>query len=346
YDIDQDAEGNLWFTVYAYGLIKFDGMAFTHYNSSAGLPTKNLNNLVIDDKNRFWISADIGLLFFQPEKQTFRLINEQDGLSNSSVQAIDIDPSKNLWIGTRKGLNLLDPNEQDALAEGITSRKIAFKKYLFDDGMIGIGVSRGAILADSSGKIWTGGNNYLSVHLPEFQRPEKAAAVTITGLDLFNDKITWKEILNTKIDTTFQLSNGIEINDCRFDSVANWSLIPLNPSFKYDNNFLTFNFVGITTYQPEQVQYQYILEGWDDTWSGVTSRTSAPYVNLPPGNYTFKVKAINSSGNWSEPAAYKFEIRSPWFWNIWSKLGYLISIILASIATFRWRTSEFRKRQR
>jgi serine phosphatase RsbU (regulator of sigma subunit) len=136
------------------------------------------------------------------------------------------------------------------------------------------------------------------------------------------------------------------MSGCEFDSVSLWYQLPLHASFRYNNNFLTFNFVGATTYQPEQVKYQYMLEGWDESWSGISSRTSAPYGNLPPGNYTFMVKAMNSTGTWSEPLSYSFSIRPPWFWNFWSKLAYLLITITGIFAIFRWRTGELRKRQR
>ena len=58
--------------------------------------------------------------------------------------------------------------------------------------------------------------------------------------------------------------------------------------------------------QPKKVKYQYILEGNDEQWSAVTLRTEAVYGNLAAGTYTFKVKAMNADGFWSDELTYPF----------------------------------------
>jgi ligand-binding sensor domain-containing protein/serine phosphatase RsbU (regulator of sigma subunit) len=343
YDINQDSEGNLWFAIWGYGLIKYDGLHFSHFSTSNGLPNRHPQCMVIDNKNRKWIGTEEGLIVMKED--SFIVFNQANGLSNSNVQALQIDPYGNVWIGTRDGLNKLDFNDIEKFLDSNTSEKDFLKKYNFDDGLILIGVGRNGLYFDPEGRLWIGGNNLLSVHHPEKNTYRDPPAISLSSLDLFNDKIAWGELLSNR-DTSINLSNGMILSGFEYDSVSLWNQLPLNASFRYNNNFLTFNFVGATTYQPEQVKYQYMLEGWDESWSGITARTSAPYGNLPPGNYTFAVKAMSSSGVWSEPLRYNFTIRPPWFWNIWSKMGYLLSIATVIISLFRWRTSELRKRQR
>ncbi len=340
YSILQDLEGNMWYLINRYGLVKYDGISFHHYNTTNGLPNKGLQCMAIDKKNRKWIGSETGLMLL--EGDSILLFDESNGLSNSNVQALQLDSAGNLWIGTRDGLNKL-PSENMNFTKA--PNKDLFKKYGYYDGMISIGIGRGSMFVDSKNQLWMGGNNFLTKHYPEQETHLLAPSISLTSLDLFNDKISWGEVLANK-DTSISLSNGLVLKGCEFDSVSLWHELPMNASFKYNNNFLTFNFVGATTYQPEQVKYQYMLEGWDESWSGLSSRTSAPYGNLPPGDYTFLVKAMNSSGTWSEPLKYTFSIRPPWFWNIWSKIAYLLFTITTIFAIFRWRTGELRKRQR
>jgi ligand-binding sensor domain-containing protein/serine phosphatase RsbU (regulator of sigma subunit) len=343
YDINQDKEGNLWFAIWGYGMIKYDGISFTHFNSSNGFPSKHLQSMAIDNQSNLWIGTENGLVLMRYD--SIRVYDESGGLSNSNIQALQIDHNGVLWVGTRNGLNRIAINDISDFKTNPSLEKYILKKYYFDDGMISIGVSRNSLLYDNKGNLWMGGNNSLSIHIPEKITPISKLSVTLTSLDLFNDRIGWGDFVNKK-DSTATLSNGMTMSGCEFDSVSLWYQLPLNASFKYNNNFLTFNFVGATTYQPEQVKYQYMLEGWDESWSGISSRTSAPYGNLPPGDYTFMVKAMNSSGIWSEPLTYSFRIRPPWFWNIWSKIAYLLFTVTGIFAIFRWRTGELRKRQR
>src|SRR5690606_12594167 len=86
----------------------------------------------------------------------------------------------------------------------------------------------------------------------------------------------------------------------------------------YDNNHITFQFVGINTQSPKKIKYQYKLEGIDPHWSGITDRGEAPYSNLSHGRYTFKARAMNGEGIWSGELLYPFEIRPPWWLSWWA----------------------------
>jgi serine phosphatase RsbU (regulator of sigma subunit) len=90
-----------------------------------------------------------------------------------------------------------------------------------------------------------------------------------------------------------------------------------------------------------------MLEGYEDDWSPLTTRNEAVYTNIPPGLYTFKVKAQNSSGIWSEESiSYAFEITPP-FWKTWWFYTLCVVVILASIITFiRYRTAQLEKEKK
>jgi len=52
---------------------------------------------------------------------------------------------------------------------------------------------------------------------------------------------------------------------------------------------------------PEENQYKYIMEGFDQNWQNVGNRRFVSYTNLTAGNtYTFRVKASNKDGLWNE----------------------------------------------
>ena len=141
--------------------------------------------------------------------------------------------------------------------------------------------------------------------------------IQITGLQLFNENISWVNV-EKKMDSTFNLGNGVEVGDLQFDGTSTWYGLPTHLSLSHDNNYLTFSFVGITMHQSKKVRYQYTLEGMDKSWSALTSHTEAPYGNLPSGSYTFKVKAMNSDGYWSKEFKYPFIIRPPWWYSWWA----------------------------
>jgi signal transduction histidine kinase len=127
----------------------------------------------------------------------------------------------------------------------------------------------------------------------------------------------------------------VRVHDFHFDSVSRWYGIPEHLSLAYDNNNLTFQFLGITIQSPKKVKYKFKLEGLDKNWSALTNRTEAPYGNLPHGKYTFKVKAMNGDGYWSKEFNYSFTIRPPWWQTWWAYTLYGLLFITAMYAVYR-----------
>jgi|GEM_PF-5211613 len=59
-----DEENRMWFTIWGYGLIKFDGEKFTQYtseNTNNELLSNNINHLLLDGNEGLWISTNNGL---------------------------------------------------------------------------------------------------------------------------------------------------------------------------------------------------------------------------------------------------------------------------------------------
>ena len=56
------------------------------------------------------------------------------------------------------------------------------------------------------------------------------------------------------------------------------------------------------------------MEGLSSKWYHVVGENRVYFTKLPPGNYTFKVKAANLSGIWNdEPAMFQITILPPWW---------------------------------
>jgi len=304
---------------------------------------------------------------------TFTHFTEKEGLSNNFVLSMLEDKSGNLWFGTRFGLSKLSPKDKEKLvffsnpdsyrdksapeAEG----KVFFKNYTYEDGFLGIGFNGKAILEAKDGTIWIGANDRLTAYHPAVGgeiADTLAPNIQLTSIALFNENIAWVNLTSSVRqgrtpsskekgsgnnffvkDTTIILGNGVSVGDFEFDGLSRWYNLPENLSLAYNNNYLTFNFIGITMAQPKKVKYQYKLEGIDENWSAITNRTEAPYGNIPQGNYIFKVKAMNSEGYWSEEFSYSFTIRPPW-WKTWWMYCLYALLVGGSI----WWTVQFRSK--
>jgi signal transduction histidine kinase len=65
---------------------------------------------------------------------------------------------------------------------------------------------------------------------------------------------------------------------------------------------LDFHYTALSYASPTRTTFQYILEGFDKAWGDAGTRREAFYTNLPPGTYTFRVRAATLDGTSNEAA--------------------------------------------
>ncbi|MBK8611713.1 MAG: hypothetical protein IPL84_17705 [Chitinophagaceae bacterium] len=324
--IMEDRSGNLWFAT-AGGVSKYDGQlkpagqaSFVHFTEKEGLCNNTVVSILEDKSGNFWFGTNGGGVS-KFDGRTFTDFTVKEGLINNFVASILEDKQGNLWFGTRFGLSELTTQKQALFSEkiksnGLNENDIFFKNYSYANGFLGIGCNSNAMLQSKDGRIWIGANAGVIAFNPIGESGDTSPPnIQLTAIKLFNENIAWSK-LKQKKDSSFLLGNGIMVSDFRFDGLSNWYNLPDHLSLSYKNNFISFDFIGITMSQPQNVKYRYKLEGMDKNWSALTSNGSAPYGNLPQGTYTFKVKAMNDMGYWSKEFNYTFTIRPPW-WKTW-----------------------------
>lgn len=101
-------------------------------------------------------------------------------------------------------------------------------------------------------------------------------------------------------------------------------------TFRYDQNEITVNYVGIWYQNADNLRYQYQLEGFDKSWIESKDQT-AVYSDLPPGDYTFRLRVSDSEVFNPEEARMTFVIKPP-FWR--TNLFYLLSIVAVGVSGF------------
>ena len=321
--------------------------SFTNFTSEEGLVNNIVWSILEDKAGNIWFGTEGGLSHY--DGKYFTNFTEKEGLATNVVLSILEDKTGNIWFGTGKGLskitkkNLAKLSLTPALSNGEGEKgfnpikEALFYNYGYNDGFLGLNCRRNSVLQDSKGRIWWG-TDVLTCYTPEGDITDTTAPVVqLKNIKLFGEEVAWtnlgavstdstgKEIINsTSKDTT--LGNGVVLHDIKFDGITKWYPLPQNLSLPYNNNNLTFNFIGIHMQSHNHINYQYKLQGLEENWSTITEHTEAHYGNLPAGDYTFKVKAMNQSGVWSEPFEFAFVVRPPW-WQTW--LFRIIAIVLS-----------------
>lgn len=111
-------------------------------------------------------------------------------------------------------------------------------------------------------------------------------------------------------------------------------------------NSFHFEFASPVYAQQANIEYSYLLEGFDKKWSEFSRKTEKEYTNIPAGNYTFKVKVRNNLGNESEPASYSFSVLPPWYQSSWAYALYVCLFLFAAYGLYRYQKNKFRNQQK
>ncbi len=108
------------------------------------------------------------------------------------------------------------------------------------------------------------------------------------------------------------------------DTIAKFSA---NSSFElpYEKNTVHFFFTAINLLGSKEIQYQYMLEGYDKEWQHGTDIREVRYTSLSPGTYTFKVKASRNGIAWVD-SSNKIEVTiiAP----VWQRAWFIILVAL------------------
>lgn len=339
--IAEDKNGYLWFGTMGGGVTKFDGQTFTHFTEKEGLSNYVLS-IITDQSGNIWFGT-LGDGVVKYDGKNFTHFTEKEELSNNTIQSIIEDENGNLWFGTDLGLSKLTQAKQAEMTEKIGLGTISesdafFTNYTYEDGLLGAGVNAGqSIFEAKNGAVWVGAGDRLTVFHPTELRADTAAPnLQLTNLALFNENIAWVNLAHKK-DTSITMGNGVKLVGFQLEGISKWYNVPQGLSLAYNNNYLTFSFVGITLQSPGLVKYQHQLEGLEDRWSALTTHNEATYGNLSPGAYTFKAKAMNREGVWSKELRYTFTIRPPWWRTWWAYVCYIATIGGSLFAFYRFQ---------
>jgi len=294
-----------------------------------------------DNNGNIWIITDKGAIRF--DGKSFMLFTKNEGLLSNDILGILEDRNGNIWFGTTFGMSMLPKSDITKIndsSQGGVFPDFQFKNYSYADGFKGVGVWWRCVFEDDKGTIWVGADDRLTSFNPQtdfLSRDSLAPDIQITSLQLFKNNIPWTSLEKEK-NKSFPLGNNIEIENMGFDSTSAWYGLPQNLSLAYNNNSITFSYIGITQNSPAKVRYQYRLQGNEKNWSALTGSTEVSYDNLLQGSYIFQVKAMSGTGVWSPIIEYPFIIRPPW-WKTW--WAYLIYIILLGLLA--WRIHRYQK---
>ena len=289
------------------GLSWFDKVnnRFINYSSSRTNPNSLCNNGVITlcedkDDHQLWIGTKNGLNKFDYRNNKFRLFTTSDGLPSNNISGLLQDNQGNLWISTHSGLSRFEK----------TTGK--FSNYSKDDGLQGAEFSLNACYKADDGRLFFGGKNGFNAFYPETIKTDSIVSpIVFTGFNIDNRPASYG---GTDSVLRYHISETKEI------------------VLSYSQRSFSIEFAALNFISPGSNRYTYKLDDFDKAWSTEQSANIAVYTNVPPGEYTFLVKASNSDGIYgTNPLRLKITVLPP-FWK--TAYAYIAYFLLISLSLF------------
>ncbi|MEM7037116.1 MAG: two-component regulator propeller domain-containing protein, partial [Bacteroidota bacterium] len=252
YAMTEDAAGALWVGAYGDAVYRIDATGYKRFDLGKEKGANQIFTLCEYPAGTMWVGSEGGGMF-QIRDEKISQFGTAEGLKSNLVHALIPDGRGNLAIGYANGMDLLPLDQNGRPGTPRHYGKLA--------GFVGVECNRDAIFLDTAGVIWFGTTKGATRYEAALDIPQETPPhITIHNLrHLFEDR-DWSDF-----------SEGS----------STWNPLPQNLRLPHDINHLTFDFAGVDLRAPEEVRYQFKLEGIDENWSPKTDRREATFSNLP-----------------------------------------------------------------
>jgi ligand-binding sensor domain-containing protein/signal transduction histidine kinase len=304
--ITQDSRGRIWLGTHTNGIYYIDPgqrakKLVVQVNGPSPFDNTKILNFLEDTGHHLWVSTESGLFDLNSANGTTRIYNTTSGMPSNIVYCTVRDDHNNIWATTSKGLVYIEKKSGQ------------LRNFKQSDGLLSDQFNHRSSFKDREGNIYFGCLKGLIRFNPDnYTTTGYTPPIYITQLHIFNKdaSINSRHLLS---DYLFRQGNKI--------------LLP------YNNSTFSIDFVALSYTAPDNIRYAYMLKGIDKSWNYVDKNRTMHFYNLPPGNYTIKIKSTNSSSLWMpNQTSFLLEITPP-FWK--TGLAYLIyALLLLAIAYF------------
>lgn len=335
-DIGVGSDGSVWVATAGTWVYRRhrDGRVDRH-------PAENgAERIVVAGEDAWWLTSDDGAHRFR-DGQVVSFRHETGQLPSNTVTSLAVVNGTTL-IGTRRGLVRLDSTDQATW-------------FSPADGLIGISVE--AVFRRDSASAWVATREHLHIWSADGIRSVSSLATLRTELAAAH----WHEF-SAKLGRWYMATpNGIVVVDLTTPTL---NIPPPKVSisgFRVDEAYyptwmadalrhtgatssLEITFHGLTFIEESATRYVVKLDGVDEQWSQPQRANTVRYANLPPGTYTFRVKALNVENIPSAAeATLRITLLPPFWMHPATRILAALTVLVVLVAFTRWRIHVFQQ---
>ncbi|MBR3386719.1 MAG: response regulator [Bacteroidales bacterium] len=315
-----DKTGLLWIGTYN-GPYKYEAETgqIALFQSESGRP--RIYSVASDDDGNIWFGTGDGVICTDAEGVVLKRYTESDGLANNVIRDIVPTQTGSVWVSTAGGLSRLNP------------RTDAIMSFHASDGLQSNEFRSGAVARSASGLLYFGGTGGVTAFSPRLidGSGHKVPQVFLSRLRELEKDIEYDPNLG-----------GANLID-KHISEATRILVPTGT----DLFSLTFSVPEYTN--PMRMAFACRLRGFDTDWKNVPAgRRTVTYTNVPPGHYTFEVKAFfEGMPDEYSMRSIDIQVEAPWYRTGWAYASYLLLLSAVGYVLYRlWRRREQRKQEK
>lgn len=278
------------------------------------------------------LTYEDGLHSFDNNMLPQKTFTVKDGLLSNEIY--DVHQYKDsTWISTAKGISVLVNNAiaKNILFNNATNKDKCIYSFHSSNGKYWVLTNKG-LYEYSNGKLFSAGSYSLINNATENIKTAIFDNATNTLIAGTNESISLINMNSVKRDTTVTAPALLFAKtDNNVKDVGNNFTLP------FDFNTISFSIVPGVSNPFLQPTIQYKLEGLNETFQTLKDSTIIHFEKLRPGNYSLIAKALNVDEYESkEVILAQFEIKKPYWQEIWFAVLSILAIAVVSILLFNY----------
>jgi len=309
---EEDDDGTVWFSHWQKGLFRlyfnssYDSVKHvTLYNETKGFPS-NHNNTLFRINKQIVFSSERGFYMYNRRNDKMEPYERFNHLFNTLPAYMRLHEGKNgdIWFMSGRFLGVARKDKNNSYKmDSLTYRTLQSKVIIGFENLNFID-NDNLIMNTEDGFSWI---------KTQPQQPDGK-----------HFKVILLSVVITNNDSDESPSRQI-VDD-----------LFANGKINHHQNSLRFEFIAPEYRNENMVEYSYMLENYDKSWSEYSHETTKEYNHLPRGNYVFRVRAKNLLEKDEAVMAYSFTVLPAWYETTFAFIIYIILIMAAIAGLFHY----------
>ncbi|OJU54119.1 MAG: hybrid sensor histidine kinase/response regulator [Bacteroidales bacterium 45-6] len=267
-------------------------------------------SMLFNGDGTVWLGTEGGgLNLYNMKTRKLRTFTTREGLPSDDVYSLQRDTRGRLWVSTGKGLALLE-NFHVSNLNYVGDIDKEYNKSSFArlaDGKFAYGSTNGVVTVTPN-----------AISVTNYQAPLRFTGLTIEYLPVEEEKRLRPAIYDMLAKSTVRLA--------------------------YSHNSFAITFESINYHFQRDIAYQYILDGYEKSWSRLSSNGMVRYTNVSPGSYLLKVRSLRrNNGEIISEKTLVVRVDQPWWNSWWAWMFYICIVGVIFFFILRFKSNQLQK---